>query len=140
MLMRGFVVLLLLLNAAVLAWQWELFAPWGWAPQSAREPERVLNQIRPETIRIETPAVTAKRLSDEAAQAEKLAADATATSTVTGPAATAAEANSATALAPTSASSLKTGMPSAPTNASALKPPATVPADNGSKPAKVSPP
>ena len=98
MLMRGFVVLLLLLNAAVLAWQWELFAPWGWAPQSAREPERVLNQIRPETIRIETPAVTAKRLSDEAAQAEKLAADATATSTATGPAATAAEAVSYTHL------------------------------------------
>lgn len=140
MLMRGFVVLLLLLNAAALAWQWELFAPWGWAPQSAREPERVLNQIRPETIRIETPAVTAKRLSDEAAQAEKLAADATATSTATGPATASAEANSATALAPTSAASPKTGTPSAPINASALKPPATVPADNASKPAKVSSP
>jgi hypothetical protein len=140
MLMRGFVVLLLLLNVAALAWQWELFAPWGWAPQSAREPERVLNQIRPETIRIETPTVTAKRLADEAAQAEKLAADATATTTATGPAATAAEANSASALAPTSASSPKTGTPSAPINASALKPPATVPADNASKPAKVTSP
>jgi len=140
MLMRGFVVLLLLLNAAALAWQWELFAPWGWAPQSAREPERVLNQIRPETIRIETPAVTAKRLADEAAQAEKLAADATATTTATGPATTSAEANSASALAPTTPSNPKTGTPSAAINASALKPPATVPADNASKPAKVTSP
>jgi hypothetical protein len=140
MLMRGFVVLLLLLNAAALAWQWELFAPWGWAPQSAREPERVLNQIRPETIRIETPAVAAKRWADEAAQAEKLASDATATTTATGPATASAEANSASALAPTTPSNPKTGTPSAPINASALKPPATVPADNASKPAKVTSP
>ena len=73
--MRGFIALLLVLNLATLAWQWELFAPWGWAPRSAREPERVLNQIRPEVIRVETPAATAKRMADEAAQAETAQAE-----------------------------------------------------------------
>ena len=55
--MRWWIALLLLLNALALAWQFEVFAPWGkhWAPPSAREPERVLNQIRPEAVTV-TPA------------------------------------------------------------------------------------
>ncbi len=66
---RYFIGLLLLLNATALAWQWGAFARWGWVPDSAREPERVLMQIRPEAIRIETPEATAQRLAEQAAAA-----------------------------------------------------------------------
>ena len=64
---RYIIGLLLLLNATALAWQWGAFARWGWVPDSAREPERVLMQIRPEAIRIETPEATAQRLAEQAA-------------------------------------------------------------------------
>ena len=66
---RYIIGLLLLLNATALAWQWEAFARWGWVPDSAREPERVLMQIRPEAIRIETPEATVQRLAEQAAAA-----------------------------------------------------------------------
>lgn len=54
--MRGWLVLLLILNAATLAWQWDAFAPWGYGPHTAREPERLGQQIRPEALQIQTPA------------------------------------------------------------------------------------
>jgi hypothetical protein len=54
--MRWLMALLLILNAATLAWQWDAFAHWGWGPNTAREPERMANQIRPEALQIETPA------------------------------------------------------------------------------------
>ena len=73
--MRGLIALLLLLNLTTLAWQWEVFAPWGWAPASAREPERLLNQIRPDAIRIETPVATEKRLAAERTQLENAQAE-----------------------------------------------------------------
>jgi hypothetical protein len=52
--MRWLMALLLVLNAATLAWQWDAFAHWGWGPNTAREPERLANQIRPEALHIET--------------------------------------------------------------------------------------
>lgn len=54
--MRWLMALLLILNAATLAWQWDAFAHWGWGPNTAREPEHMANQIRPEALQIETPA------------------------------------------------------------------------------------
>lgn len=152
MLMRGFVVLLLLLNAAALAWQWELFAPWGWAPQTAREPERVLNQIRPELIRVETPAVTAKRLIDEAAlvesamteaaQAEKSEtnADALTTTTASAPTVNVSVTNSPSPSDPVTATTPKLSAQAAPPSPAVLKPPAALPAANVSKPAKLTAP
>ena len=54
--MRWLMALLLILNAATLAWQWDAFAHWGRGPNTAREPEHMANQIRPEALQIETPA------------------------------------------------------------------------------------
>ena len=54
--LMALMALLLILNAATLAWQWDAFAHWGWGPNTAREPERLANQIRPEALQIEPPA------------------------------------------------------------------------------------
>jgi hypothetical protein len=71
---RWLIALLVFLNVATLAWQWDAFARWGWGPHSAREPERVLNQIRPAGLTIETPAVAAQGLAASSAQTESSAA------------------------------------------------------------------
>jgi hypothetical protein len=63
---RFLIAALLVLNAATLAWQWDAFARWGFGPHTEREPERLIQQIRPEAIQIETPEATAKRLAAEA--------------------------------------------------------------------------
>jgi hypothetical protein len=62
---RFLIVTLMLLNAATLAWQWDAFARWGFGPHTAREPERLGQQIRPEALTIESPEATAKRLAAE---------------------------------------------------------------------------
>jgi hypothetical protein len=67
--MRWLMALLLILNLLTLAWQWDAFARWGWGPNTAREPERVLNQLRPEAIQIETPAAAAQRMAASEASA-----------------------------------------------------------------------
>ena len=64
---RWLIALLGVLNVTALAWQFDAFARWGWGPNTAREPERVLNQIRPTAIQVATPAAAAKRISAEAA-------------------------------------------------------------------------
>lgn len=48
--LKYWVGLLLVLNAAGLAWQSGALAPWGLAPQEHREPERLTQQMRPEAI------------------------------------------------------------------------------------------
>jgi len=65
--MRFVIAVLLVLNLATLAWQWDAFSRWGWGPHTAREPERVLNQLRPEALKVETPAVFKQRMAAEAA-------------------------------------------------------------------------
>ena len=62
---RFLIATLLLLNAATWAWQWDAFARWGFGPNTAREPERLNQQIRPEALTIESPEATAKRLGPE---------------------------------------------------------------------------
>lgn len=64
------IALLLVGNALLLAWQWEALARWGWAPDSAREPERLSMQIRPEALRAETPAASAQRQAAQPSTAE----------------------------------------------------------------------
>jgi hypothetical protein len=63
---RFLIAVLLVLNAATLAWQWDAFARWGFGPNTAREPERLGQQIRPEALTIESPEAVAKRLATEA--------------------------------------------------------------------------
>ncbi|PUE38777.1 hypothetical protein [Limnohabitans sp. Hippo3] len=53
--MRWLIALLLVLNLATLAWQWDAFARWGWGPHTQQEPERLRKQIRPEALKIEIP-------------------------------------------------------------------------------------
>ena len=60
---RALILVLLLLNAATLAWQWDAFGRWGFGPNSAREPERLNQQIRPEALTIESTEAVVKRLS-----------------------------------------------------------------------------
>jgi hypothetical protein len=67
---RWLIALLGVLNVTALVWQFDAFARWGWGPNTAREPERVLNQIRPTAIKAETPAAAAKRIAAEAAAAD----------------------------------------------------------------------
>jgi len=51
--LKYWLALLLVLNAAVLAWQWDAFAPWGHGPNQEREPERLQQQVRPEALKFE---------------------------------------------------------------------------------------
>ncbi|WP_416547132.1 hypothetical protein ACHEXK_15130 [Limnohabitans sp. DCL3] len=60
---RFVIAVLLVLNAATLAWQWDAFARWGLGPNTAREPERLGQQIRPEALTLESPEAVAQRLA-----------------------------------------------------------------------------
>ncbi|MEY2782169.1 MAG: hypothetical protein RLZZ134_228 [Pseudomonadota bacterium] len=85
--MRWILALLLVLNALTLAWQWDAFASWGYGPNTAREPERLSQQIRPDALKIESPAVAEQRMAAERAAAEAAAAAAPAASEASSPAA-----------------------------------------------------
>jgi hypothetical protein len=85
--MRWILALLLVLNALTLAWQWDAFALWGYGPNTAREPERLSQQIRPDALKIESPAVAEQRMVAERAAAEASAAAAPAASEASSPAA-----------------------------------------------------
>jgi hypothetical protein len=51
--LKFWLALLLVLNAAVLAWQWDAFARWGHGPHQHREPERLQQQVKPEALKFE---------------------------------------------------------------------------------------
>ena len=51
--MKFWLAILLVLNAAVLAWQWDAFARWGHGPNREREPERLQQQVRHEALKFE---------------------------------------------------------------------------------------
>ncbi len=50
--LRLAVSVLLLANAGYFAWSQGHLRPWGWAPQEQAEPQRMNQQIRPETLQI----------------------------------------------------------------------------------------
>lgn len=50
--LRLIVLFLLLANGAYYAWSQGLLSAWGYAPPTQSEPQRMLQQIRPETLRI----------------------------------------------------------------------------------------
>jgi hypothetical protein len=57
--LKYWVGLLVVLNAAGLAWQWGALATWGFAPPEHREPERLKQQLRPEALHpVPVPAAT----------------------------------------------------------------------------------
>lgn len=64
--LRLVALLLLLANALYFAWSQGLLLSWGWGPTQQSEPQRLQQQIRPETIRI-LPPDEAKRLEVTAA-------------------------------------------------------------------------
>lgn len=68
--------LLLLLNAAGLAWQWGALATWGWAPADHREPERLTQQLRPEAA-VPVPAVPTASTATTATTVTSATTDAT---------------------------------------------------------------
>ncbi|MFM1925828.1 MAG: hypothetical protein RIT44_1634 [Pseudomonadota bacterium] len=80
--MRWILALLLVLNALTLAWQWDAFATWGSGPNTAREPQRMQQQLRPDGLKIETPAAAEKRMAAERAAAAQTAASEAATEPV----------------------------------------------------------
>ena len=101
--------LLLLLNAAVLAWQWDAFAHWGHGPNQQREPERLQQQINPEALKFELPLPTERPAAPAAAASSNAQAEAA----VSDGAAPAAEV-AAPAIAPTLPAASATA-PAAPT-------------------------
>jgi hypothetical protein len=59
MMLRTFVLLLVLLNAAWFAWAQGILRPLGLGPDNASEPQRLELQLRPELLRIERGAAAA---------------------------------------------------------------------------------
>jgi len=66
--LRLIVLLLLLANGALFAWSQGLLLPWGLGPTQQSEPQRLQQQVRPETVRVLKP--------EELRAAETLAAQA----------------------------------------------------------------
>ncbi|HZY17159.1 MAG TPA: SPOR domain-containing protein [Ramlibacter sp.] len=66
--LRLLVLLLLLANGTYYAWGHGLLQPWGVGPAQQSEPQRVIQQIRPDAVRV-LPADEARRLETSAAKA-----------------------------------------------------------------------
>jgi hypothetical protein len=67
--MKYWLAILLVLNAAVLAWQWDAFARWGHGPNQQREPERLQQQVRPEALKFEVMPPTSSTAEPAAVEA-----------------------------------------------------------------------
>jgi hypothetical protein len=102
--LKYWLAILLVLNAVVLAWQWDAFARWGHGPNQGREPERLQQQVRPESIKIEampSASATAEPAAVEASgQASSLPVDASASDAANQAPALPAPASAAPAAAP----------------------------------------
>jgi len=53
--LRLLVLLLLLINGTYLAWSQGLLLGLGWAPVAQTEPQRLVQQIKPEALRLLSP-------------------------------------------------------------------------------------
>lgn len=72
--LRLLVLLLLFANAAYFAWSQGLLATWGLAPVQQSEPQRLAQQVRPQSIRI-LPSEEARRIESNAASSSTRAAE-----------------------------------------------------------------
>lgn len=88
--LRLAVIVLLLANAGYFAWSQGHLRPWGWAPQEQAEPQRMNQQIRPETLQILK--VNASKTSSSAPVPSPPAAPTPSTTTADNPASAAAPA------------------------------------------------
>jgi hypothetical protein len=102
--LRLLVLLLVLANAAYFAWTKNLLAPYGFAPATQSEPQRMGQQIRPEAMRITVPPQAG---SIPAVQATS--APASSTIPVSATLTTTAGSSTATVSAPLAAASLASG-------------------------------
>jgi hypothetical protein len=48
--LRWLILILMVLNALFYSWRQGIFETWGFAPESARELERTLQQIQPDNV------------------------------------------------------------------------------------------
>ena len=102
--LKYWLAILLVLNAVVLAWQWDAFARWGHGPNQGREPERLQQQVRPEVIKVESmpsaSATTEPAAAQVSGQASALSLDASASDAANQAPALPAPASAAAAAAP----------------------------------------
>jgi hypothetical protein len=77
---RWSIAALVVLNLALGAWNFGVFARWGWGPDDGREPERLSQQIRPEAITLQVPAEAASEAASPAASDAAPSASAAASS------------------------------------------------------------
>jgi hypothetical protein len=68
--LRLIVLLLLLANGGLYAWSQGLLLPWGIGPAQQSEPQRVQQQVRPESVRV-VPAGDLRQLEAQVAQAPR---------------------------------------------------------------------
>ena len=87
--LRLAVIVLLLANAGYYAWSQGLLKDWGFAPEEQAEPQRMNQQIRPETLQIlrVNPSRNAPPASSQAAPAGAAAASSSASSSPSSPSA-----------------------------------------------------
>ena len=87
--LRLAVIVLLLANAGYYAWSQGLLKDWGFAPEEQAEPQRMNQQIRPETLQIlrVNPSRNAPPTSSQAAPAGAAAASSSASSSPSSPSA-----------------------------------------------------
>ena len=87
--LRLAVIVLLLANAGYYAWSQGLLKDWGFAPEEQAEPQRMNQQIRPETLQIlrVNPSRNAPSTSSQAAPAGAAAASSSASSSPSSPSA-----------------------------------------------------
>ena len=87
--LRLAVIVLLLANAGYYAWSQGLLKDWGFAPEEQAEPQRMNQQIRPETLQIlrVNPSRTAPSTSSQAAPAGAAVASSSASSSPSSPSA-----------------------------------------------------
>jgi hypothetical protein len=76
--LKYWLAILLVLNAVVLAWQWDAFARWGHGPNQGREPERLQQQVSPEALKFVVMPPASSTAEPAAVEASALPPDASA--------------------------------------------------------------